>query len=263
MIRTLLIIAGAALLLCIVTLSGAAAVGGSDLKRHGWSWTFQDGDGENHTVDFRDSDNGPMVTRNLEWTGGERLKIDTEAEVVFTQGDVAEVRVTGPQTLVDRLRLVNGRLTLADLLEGGDANAVKRGNVSVHWSSRSYGPEEYLRIFITAPSVRSFELNTGTDLSIRNYNQPSLDLRVSGAGDVDVAGQTRSVTVDLDGAGEIDLSALETVDATVDLTGAGDVRVGPTGSARIDVSGAGDVELTRRPANLQQSVSGSGDIVQN
>ena len=38
MIRTLLIIAGAALVLAIATLGGAAAIGGQDLARHGWAW---------------------------------------------------------------------------------------------------------------------------------------------------------------------------------------------------------------------------------
>ena len=46
MIRTLFIIAGAALVLCLVTLGGAAAIGGHDLQRHGWSWTLKDDNGE-------------------------------------------------------------------------------------------------------------------------------------------------------------------------------------------------------------------------
>ena len=38
--------------------------------------------------------------------------------------------------------------------------------------------------------------------------------------------------------------------------------VGPTGAARIAISGSGDVDLTRRPASLSQSISGSGDVNQ-
>ena len=50
MIRTLFIIAGAALVLCLAALGGALALGGSDLQRHGWAWTIRDEDGE--TVRF-------------------------------------------------------------------------------------------------------------------------------------------------------------------------------------------------------------------
>ena len=264
MIRTLLVIAGAALVLCVATLSGAAAIGGNDLARHGWEWTFRDGE-EHHSVSFAErEDDSPTVTRNLAWAGGDRLHIDAPAEVVFTQGTEVEVRATGRQSLVERLRFVDGRLTLEDLpLDSDGAQSVRQGSVSMRWNSRTYGPSDKLQVFITAPSVRSFELDSGTNLSIRGYNQPSLTLRVTGSGDIDAAGETQAVTVDLSGSGEVDLTSLRTTDATVDVSGDGDVRVGPTGTARIDIFGSGDVNLTRRPANLQQSISGSGDINQN
>lgn len=264
MIRTLLIITGASLVLCIAALSGAAAIGGQDLARNGWTWTFRDGD-ERHTISFADhEEDTATATRNLDWTGGDRLKVDAPAEVIFTQGVEVEVRATGPQSLVNRLRLVNGRLTLDDLpLDDDGAQTVRQGRVSVRWNSKRYGSSNPLQVFITAPSVRSFELGDGASLAIRDYNLPTLDLRITDAGDISVVGETGAVTVDLSGSGDVDLSDLRTTDATVDLTGSGDLRVGPTGTARIDISGSGDVVLTRRPANLQQSITGSGDISQN
>jgi hypothetical protein len=48
MIRTLLIITGAGLVLCIAALSGAAVLGGNDLARHGWEWTVRGGGEVNH-----------------------------------------------------------------------------------------------------------------------------------------------------------------------------------------------------------------------
>lgn len=116
---------------------------------------------------------------------------------------------------------------------------------------------------VTAPTVRTFDLRSSADLSIRDYDQPSFDLDVSGSGDVDAAGQAQTVTIDLTGSGDADLSSLRVTDATIDVSGSGDLRVGPSGAARVDVSGSGDVNLTRRPATLQQSLSGSGDIDQD
>ncbi|MNJ03939.1 hypothetical protein D3C73_1644770 [compost metagenome] len=52
-------------------------------------------------------------------------------------------------------------------------------------------------------------------------------------------------------------------DAKVRVSGSGDVRVGPSGKAEVDVSGSGEVRLTRRPAELRQSVSGSGEVSQD
>jgi hypothetical protein len=249
MIRTLLIITGASLVLCVAALSGAAAIGGNDLARHGWEWTFHDGD-SNQTVTFDRRTEGPAVTRTLDWTGGDRLTITIPADVIYVQGEAASVVVTGPQSRAERVNLVDGRLTWD---RDGDTSDVVLG-----WRR-----DDRLRVTITAPSVTAFDLESSADLSIRDYDQPTFRLRVSGSGDVDAAGRTGTATVETTGSGDSDLSGLDLADAVVETSGSGDVRIGPSGSARIDISGSGDVDLTRRPANLQQSVSGSGDISQN
>ena len=46
----------------------------------------------------------------------------------------------------------------------------------------------------------------------------------------------------------------------MDITGSGEARVGPTGDADIAITGSGDVTLTERPANLNRTINGAGDI---
>ncbi|MEI9902925.1 MAG: hypothetical protein WDN06_02290 [Asticcacaulis sp.] len=53
----------------------------------------------------------PSVSRDLTWDGGDTLVLDVPADVTFTQGKTASVTVTGPSSLVDRVRLSDGRLT--------------------------------------------------------------------------------------------------------------------------------------------------------
>lgn len=250
MIRTLLIITGASLVLCIATLSGAAAIGGNDLAREGWEWTFRDGD-SSETVTFQRGDTGPSVTRNLAWTGGDSLTVEIPGEVTYVQGDTPSVVVTGRKSMVDRVTLTDGRLSWADDDDGAE-------HVVFGWSNR-----DRLRVVITAPAVTSFALQSSADLSIRDYDQPTFSLDVSGSGDVDASGQTETATIEINGSGDSDLASLSMTDASIETSGSGDVRVGPTGSARVDISGSGDVDLTNRPANLQQTITGSGDIDQN
>lgn len=250
MIRTLLIITGASLVLCIATLSGAAAIGGNDLAREGWEWTFRDGE-RSETVTFHRNDTGPSVTRNLEWTGGDSLTVEIPGEVTYVQGDTPSVVVTGRKSMVDRVTLADGRLSWADDDDGAE-------RVVFGWSNG-----DRLRVVIIAPSVTSFALQSSADLSIRDYDQPTFRLDVSGSGDVDASGQTETATIEVNGSGDSDLASLGMTDASIETSGSGDVRVGPTGSARVDISGSGDVDLTSRPANLQQTITGSGDIDQN
>jgi hypothetical protein len=251
MIRTLLIITGASLVLCIAALAGAAAIGGQDLARHGWTWTFRGhGDGHDETVTFKRSDSGPRVTRTLAWDGSDRLDIDVAADVTYVQGDAATVEITGPRDQVEGLRLQAGRLTFD---EDENTNVVMFG-----WRDH-----DRLRITVTAPSVQAFDVSGSGDLLIRGYDQPALAVSINGSGEVEATGRTDTVDLDISGSGEADLSGLLTRDADITISGSGEAAVGPTGAARINISGSGDVDLTRRPASLTQSISGSGDVRQN
>ena len=249
MIRTLLIITGASLVLCIAALAGAAAIGGQDMARHGWTWTLRGhGDGRDETVRFQRADSGPRVTRTLAWDGSDRLDVDVAAHVTYVQGDAASVEVVGPRDQVEGLRLRGGRLTFDD----DDTKVVVFG-----WRNH-----DRLRIIVTAPSVRTFGLSGSGDLVIRDYDQPSLSVSINGSGEVDATGRTETLDLDISGSGEADLSGVETRDANVKISGSGDAIVSPTGVARISISGSGEVDLTRRPASLTQTISGSGEVNQ-
>ena len=241
MIRTLLIIAGSALVLAIASLTGAAGLAARDLDRNGGSWTFRDGD-DLIRIENVTGDRGPSVTRNVAWTGGDRLSIDLPADVV----------ITGSSSLVDRIQVRDGRITA----DGPDEITVRwwAGGFSA-WNDR-----ENLKIVVTAPAVTRFDLSGSQSLSIRAYDQPTLSIDISGSGDVAATGKTTTLDLDIAGSGEADLSELATTDASVAISGSGEARVAPTGTARLSIAGSGDITLTTRPAKVQSSVSGSGDI---
>lgn len=256
MIRNLVVITVAGLVLAVVGIGGALALGGGDLARHDWTWVVsEDGDHDGFRVQ-RGGDVTPDVTRTLAWDGGDRLLLDLPADVTYVQGPDARVVVTGPRTAVDGIRLSNGRLVMDD-----DDDRVERGYV--RWNRggfHAWSDDDRLKVTVTAPSVRSFDVIGSSDVSIRGYDQPSLALNISGSGDVEIEGTTQTLTADITGSGDTDADRLDVTDATVDISGSGDVRFGPTGEVQVDLSGSGDVDLTRRPAQLRQEISGSGDI---
>ena len=254
MIRTLFIIAGSAFLLCLVSFAGAAALGGADIQRNGWSWTIQD-DGDRIDVRRRDRNEPdvPQTTRTIAWSGGETLTMEALADVIYTQGDAATVVITGPQGVVDRYRVENGRVFMTDGEERVTFDVGPNG-------MSAWADTERVEIRITAPDVRRFDLRSSQDLTIRDYDQDTMSVDVSGSGDVQATGRVRALAVDLSGSGEIDLADLTTTDATIDISGSGEARVAPTGEANVSISGSGDVDLTTRPARLIQDISGSGDV---
>ena len=257
MIRTLFIIAGAAFVLCLASLGGAAALGGRDLAAHDWTWVISDDQaGPNDRVSFRRGDLGPEVTRTLAWDGGEALTVDLSADVTYVQGDTPGVTITGPKQAVDRVRLAGGRLTLADADEYTERMVIRWGPNGI----RGWSETERLKITVTAPSVNSFRIGGSGDLTLEGYDQPSLSVVIDGSGEIDGAGRTANLDLRINGSGDAELAGVEVANATIDNTGSGDVVVGPTGEAKVSLTGSGDVRLTRRPKTLEQNVTGSGEI---
>ncbi|MFN3536174.1 MAG: GIN domain-containing protein [Brevundimonas sp.] len=241
MIRSLFIIAAAGLVLTIVCLAGAAAIGGREITRDGWTIS---GDGWSLVQsDFEwDSSDETTVTREIAWDGGEALTFDLPARVIYAQGDAPSITVAGPAGVVDRVTFVDGRF---DLEEG----------------TRT-GQHSRPRITIVAPAVSRFTLNGSQNLEIRDYDQPELVLAVSGSGDVEGYGRTETLTVTIDGSGDLDLKGLPSTDAVIEINGSGDVEAAPSGQADVTIRGSGDVDLTTRPARLNSHILGSGRVRQ-
>ena len=253
MIRTLLIIAGASFVLALACLGGAMALGGRDLANNGWTWTLRDSDGESIRFERDDGRRSPVVTRTLAWTGGDALIVSLPGDVDYVQGPEAGVTLSGPQSIVDRVRLENGELKMTD----GDEV------VYFQWNGRggnAWSENDQLRITVTAPSVKRFEVRGSSDITVAGYDQPSLAVAVSGSGSVTATGRTDRLDVDISGSGEADLADLAAKTATVAVSGSGEAEINATDQVDVDISGSGEVGLARRPARLTQDITGSGEV---
>lgn len=258
MIRNLLIITFVGLGLAVVGIGGAMAVGGADLSRGDWTWVITEDETGDSSFRIERGAAAPDVVRKLEWAGGEALAIDIPGEIAYTQGSQPAITVSGPQTIVDRVRLIDGRLTLEPSTKGERAY--------VRWSRsgiRGWSETDALRVAITAPRVRAFDVTGEAELTVRHYDQPTLKLVLSDEAYVEVQGKTDTVDMDLSGSSRAELESLMVTDANIRASGYGDVEVGPTGVATVDVAGDADVTLTRQPGQLRQTISGDAEVTQH
>jgi len=245
MIKKLLVVMAASAIVCLVCVSVLGMMGGFQALNNGpWNWgPWNDG--------RDDRDSGPEATRDLAYSGSTRLDIYYPAEITYTQGDQPKFTVTGPQYLLDQLRLEDGDVRL-----DGDRNF--RGRPRFRWNGRHNGGR--LRIEITAPNLHEFYLAGAQELHVRNFDQDSLVIQSTGAGDVEAQGKARRLEARISGAGDLKLEDLIAEDAEIMISGAGDVRADARKSARVQMSGAGDVHLKCRPAIFEPHKSGFGDI---
>ena len=248
MIRVLVMIAVAGFLAGVVALAGAAALGGPDLAARNWNWDV-DWHDRHEGREWRDRDlrqerpagkDAGEITRELAWDGSTKAEFDIPAAVEFTQAPgPGKVTIYGPKTLVDRIRLSDGRLSL-------DQPLVDHARV---------------RVLMTAPAVTRFQISGDDRLEIRSYKQDQLQIIASGSSEVVASGQAREVDIELSGSGEADLTDLVTDNAEADISGSAAVVLAPREAASLEVSGSATARLLTRPRRLDTDVAGAGSVI--
>lgn len=257
MIRNLLIISGAGLVLAAVGIGGAFAVGGSDLARHSWGWVISEDD-DSVRIE-RSGPAEPPVSRTIEWTGGESLNIDVPVRVIYDAASTETgITVSGPKDYVDAISFQNGTLSLST------GNLPDRAHIQWSGSSlRGSSERDRLSIRINGGAAKAFNLSGHTDLEIRGYNQPSLNLTLVGNADVEVQGTTKTLVIDASGDTSAELDELLTTDATIRTSGDAGVKTSANGTVVIESSGESRVRLTRQPAELRQSLTGEAEVLRD
>jgi len=236
MIRKLLIVFASGLLLAIVSLGGAWAVGGPAFMQHvkaeGWDadWDVDGGDGR--------SPDGPGRVRTLVFDGDRALTIAMPVSLRFRRGTTSEMTVSGSPNAVDAVEWKDGRLSL-------------RGGV------HSYHD---LHVTITAPRLVGLVLDAPGSVDLDDLDQPSFTLKTHGPAQVDASGKVGKLAIAAQGPADIDMADLAATDATVRVDGVGNVDIAASGTVDAELNGVGNVTLHRKPARLTSRTNGIGGI---
>ncbi|MDG6094633.1 DUF2807 domain-containing protein [Acetobacter sp. AN02] len=194
-------------------------------------------------------ESGPRVSRDIPWGGGDHLTFSLAARIIVRQGDRPSISVIGPKALTEHIILEGSDLKT----DGSDPGWL--GKLLAHSHARN------VIVTVTAPALTGLSLNGTGSLELQDFNHEKLSLNINGAGDVKGHGRAGKVSVEIDGAGSVDLASMAVTDLSVAIDGAGSVKAGPSGNAVVSIDGAGSVILTRRPASLVKTVDGLGEIV--
>ncbi len=116
------------------------------------------------------------------------------------------------------------------------------------------------RVTIEVPSLSVFGLSGAGSADISNVHGSVFSVRVSGAGNVKLAGQTNSLSAELSGAGTLDSVALKARSVKVSISGTGSAKVWASDKLAGDVSGVGSIQYFGNPAHVERSISGVGSI---
>jgi hypothetical protein len=194
----------------------------------------------------------------------EGVEIGGAAEVRYVQGDVDQVWVAGPPEVQRSLNMdLQGRL-LRIQSEGGWRFWTSR-RLQVQITSRTLNRLAILGAadVTAAGPVKGDKLTvhiSGAGLArFDQLNVDQLSFSVSGAGDGQVAGQVRELSVIVSGKGEFRGEDLQAQHARLTISGIGDVKVWAVEELGITVAGIGQVEYWGSP-RVRQRTSGPSSI---
>lgn len=191
------------------------------------------------------------------------IELETDAEVLLTQGPSQEVRVEAQRNILDVL-----------------TTEVSRGRLQIG-ASKNLGEHNPIRLHITMPNVAALIVNGSGAINGQNMmsvNDMRLEVDgsgditlhviaqnlqsiVDGSGDMNLQGRTNGLVVNVAGSGNVRAFDLTADRAEVVVNGSGDCEVTAQNALKAVVNGSGDVRYRGEPADKQFSMQGSGEIM--
>lgn len=220
------------------TALGAAAIAAATLTI---SACDINGDGP---VLLRDDLSGETTTEARDLDGFTEIDMGGSADLLVTEGDSFDIEVTTDSALQEHVttEVVGNRL-----------------RIEQHYSILGASPS--VSVSVTVPDLTGLEVSGASEATVRSVNAESLDISISGAGDIDLAADAQQLTISVSGAGTV--TAHGTVDSgsiTVSGVGGIDGEDMTIADAMVSVSGAGSVNVRVRQS-LDAEVSGAGNVV--
>jgi carbon monoxide dehydrogenase subunit G len=155
------------------------------------------------------------------------------------------------------------------------------GNVLEIKTNHSMGfNNAHYKVFITAPAINSIEASGAANIKAKDQlkssgkisfdisgaaevtasvDAPEVEVEISGAGNMDLSGRTRSYKAKVTGSGDLKAADFLSENADVDVSGAGSAKVHASVSLKAEASGAGNISY-KGGASVQQKTSGAGTI---
>lgn len=196
-------------------------------------------------------DGGKKITKNVKVQPFKRINLQTACEVHFVQADSVSVKIVGPENVIRHIKTTSDgtELTIQHTRNNGWKNLRSCDDVD---------------IYLTSPDLISVLMRGAGDFNIdQHLDTDTLTIRLEGAGDVEIKDLIcDEVNVEMKGAGDIELEQVIASKASFKLKGVGDVKahLAKCDWAQCELEGVGDIELSGTVRHFRHKVRGTGSI---
>jgi hypothetical protein len=194
------------------------------------------------------ADDEETIEQELSLSGFDSLTISGVYELDVRVGEDYSIRLSGPRYEMDRaeVSVKNGALVLGqrDWRKGEK----KRNN------------REGIDAVITLPSLTGLKVSGVVEGKIAGVDAEHFEVRISGVGDVAIAGECGELEAHLSGVGDLDAKDLECGAADVRVSGVGSAVVFASEAVDAKVSGMGDIDVYGSPKSVSKSKGMFSDV---
>jgi putative autotransporter adhesin-like protein len=209
--------------------------------------------------------NGNIVTKERTISNFNSVRLSGgNIDVYASQDSTPGVKIVTDENLQEYVEVdVNGNDLHIHPREGFNLKSKER--IKVYVSAPAYKEFEssgaghiYSEGKITSTEPLTFNLSGSTDIKM-NVDAPKVSATLSGAGNIDLQGQTKDFDVSVSGSADIRCFNLRAENVQVSISGAGDAEVFASVKLNAHVSGAGDIRYKGNP-QVSEDRSGAGSI---
>ena len=185
---------------------------------------------------------GPVKSESRQLASFHAVDVEGSVTVIWSRGDGSSAVVEAQENVLPHLKteVVDG--TLKVYFEGSVITA------------------EGEKVTLTSPTLDRAGLDGSGDFSATGVAGSTMSAEVTGSGDMDLAGDVKTLSASVTGSGNLKSEQLKAEDVDASVTGSGNLDVYVSGQLNADVSGSGSVSYMGEPKKVIQHVEGSGSV---
>lgn len=190
-------------------------------------------------------DSGPMTTKTSSESGFTSIDLQGSADLFVNIGSEESIKIEGNETRVNNVTtsVVDGVLVIDEKSEGLFGHA--KGD---------------LKITVTAPSLEAVSLSGSGDIEVTGASGESFKVELYGSGDIEVKGEVGEAHLAIYGSGDISAKELVSKDTSVKINGSGDADVFASESVSATIQGSGDITYFGGADDVSKTIEGSGNV---
>jgi Putative auto-transporter adhesin, head GIN domain len=136
---------------------------------------------------------------------------------------------------------------------------VKNGVLNID-NEKSFNTEHALRVRISVPNLDALSTSGANEFEVTNVKSDDFNIEASGAGHIQISGETKELEVGMSGVVGLDAKDLKAQKVNVKTSGAANADVYASEELRASVSGAGNIDYYGDPKTVSEDASGAGSI---